>query len=90
MDRDRDIGPTTATFDPRPRLWTRDPLPATISQTPLRNNITRYDRCIIYYIRQMYLNLEKAVFKFFFFHTTKALFGLSRFGSRFHSFAAPP
>ena len=24
-----------ATLDPRPRLWTRDPRPATISQTPL-------------------------------------------------------
>ena len=23
----------TATLDPRPRLWTRDPRPATISQT---------------------------------------------------------
>ena len=29
----RDIGPATATLDPRPRLWTRDPRPATISQT---------------------------------------------------------
>ena len=31
----RDIGPATATLDPRPRLWTRDPRPATISQTPM-------------------------------------------------------
>ena len=32
---DRDFGPATATLDPRPRLWTHDPRPATISQTPL-------------------------------------------------------
>ena len=31
--RDRDIGPATATLDPRPRHWTRDPRPATFSQT---------------------------------------------------------
>ena len=68
---DRDFGPATATLDPRPRLWTRDPLPATISQTPLSHNIARYDRCIIHYIRQMYLNLEKAVFKFSFFTQPK-------------------
>ena len=41
--RDRDFGPATATLDPRPRLWTRDPRlwtrdprPATISQTRTR------------------------------------------------------
>ena len=61
----------TATLDPRPRLWTRDPLPAASSQTPLNHNITRYDRCIIHYIRQMYLSLEKAVFKFSFFTRRK-------------------
>ena len=42
--RDRDFGLATATLDPRPRHWTRDrdigpatrdPRPATISQTPL-------------------------------------------------------
>ena len=27
--RDRDFGPATATLDPRSRLWTRDPRPAT-------------------------------------------------------------
>ena len=31
--RDCDFRPATATLDPRSRLWTRDPRPATISQT---------------------------------------------------------
>ena len=48
----RDIGPATATLDPRPRLWTRDrdigpttatldPRPATISQKTLKAFDTR-------------------------------------------------
>ena len=35
----RDIGPATATLDPR--LWTRDPRPATISQTPVTWTLVR-------------------------------------------------
>ena len=53
--RDRDITPATATLDPRPRLWTRDPRhwtrdprPATISQTRLKDalrEIKNIKRC---------------------------------------------
>ena len=34
--RDRDFGPATRDFGPTAATWTRDPRPATISQTPLK------------------------------------------------------
>ena len=43
----RYIGHATATLDPRPRHWTRDPRPATISQTRLWSVLLFPNACYV-------------------------------------------